>query len=291
MIDGSHLFFFGFGYCAARIAALLRQEGVQVAMSGTTRSEEKLQLGASAVQLRRFDGQQPMEQAEQALAQVTHLLVSVPPGAEGDPALRLHREALRAAPRLRWVGYLSSTQVYGDTAGEWVDERTVPTSSSPRLTAEGQWLEFGRERSVPVHILRLGGIYGPGAGRNAMAMLQAGTARRVVRPGLVFNRVHVDDIAATVRAAARARGESGVYNVVDDRPLPPQDVIVAAARLLGQPPPPEVSFDDPSLPPFVSAMYSGYHRVKNDKIKDELGVMLRYPDILQGLAALHAQGR
>jgi nucleoside-diphosphate-sugar epimerase len=296
----SHLFCFGYGYCARHLAATLRAGAADFEVSGTTRTEERrAQLEGDGDRVRLFDGERPLVGAEEVLAEATHLLISIAPDDLGDSTLRLHREALAGARRLRWIGYLSTTGVYGDTGGGWVDEETEPRPEHERgrarRAAEAEWLEFGREASIPVRVFRLAGIYGPGPGRNALSRLRAGTARRVVKPGMVFNRIHVDDIVATLRASmAGAVGpevvQGAVYNVADDRPLPPEDAIVCAARLLGVEPPPEVPFDDPALPPFVRSFYVGCTRVRNQKIKSELGVTLRYPDVVAGLTGLAALG-
>jgi nucleoside-diphosphate-sugar epimerase len=292
-----HLFCFGFGYCASRLAAALRADGADIELSGTTRTGARAGVEGLDVRLHRFDGAAPLDQAEALLAEITHVLVSVPPGPAGDPVLRLHAGDLHQARRLQWLGYLSTTGVYGDAGGGWIDEDTPPRpdhdGARARLAAEDGWRALGRELAVPVRVFRLAGIYGPGPGRNAIDRVAAGVAQRIVKPGMVFNRIHVDDIVATLRASIErtAAGEGGpdaVYNVADDRPLPPQDAIVRAAALLGVEPPPEIPHDDPSLSPFVRSFYLGCARVRNDRIKASLGVRLRHPDVLAGLDAIAA---
>ncbi|WP_371679619.1 SDR family oxidoreductase [Microvirga sp. KLBC 81] len=196
------------------------------------------------------------------------------------------------APRLRWIGYLSTVGVYGDAQGAWVDENTptqpVNERSRHRVTAEGQWLAFGKRGSVAVQIFRLAGIYGPG--RNALRKVADGTARRIIKPGQVFNRIHTADIAQVLMASIEHPSRSAIYNVADDEPGPPQDVITYAARLLGLEPPPEVSFEAATLNAMARSFYRDNKRVRNVRIKDELGVRLRFPTYREGLDALYASG-
>ena len=283
----NRLFVFGLGYTAAAVGALLREKGWPV--SGTVRSPEKFE----SVKRRGFvpllfsDG----NGIGLALRGATHCLVSVPPGEAGDPVLAAHREALRRAGSLRWAGYLSTIGVYGDLQGAWADEETPAEPGtgrgSARIEAETAWSAFCREHALPLDIFRLAGIYGPG--RNPLDRVRAGGARRVVKPGQVFNRIHVEDAAQTVAAAMlQERGEAGtrVFNVADDEPAPPQDVILFAAGLIGVPPPPEVPFESAELSPMARSFYSGNRRMRNDKIKAELGVVLSYPTYREGLRAL-----
>jgi len=286
----SRLFCFGLGYTALALARLKRSEGWHV--GGTVRSAEK------AAALRRegcealvFDGSAPGEGVAPALAGATHLLVSVGPRGEGDPVLRHHAEDVARARALRWIGYLSTIGVYGDRQGAWVDETTQPVAegrAGPRLEAEAGWLALGRRTGVAAHVFRLGGIYGPG--RNVLLSVADGSARRVVKPGQVFNRIHVDDIAAVLAASMALPRAGAVYNVVDDEPSPPEDPILEAARLLGRPPPPAVPFETAELSPMAREFYSASRRVRNALVKSELGVRLAYPSYREGLAALHAAG-
>jgi len=223
-----------------------------------------------------------------ALARASHLLSSVAPDGEGDPVLRALGPQIAAA-NLDWVGYLSTTGVYGDHGGDWVDEDTALTPATARgrarVAAEADWQALG----VPLHIFRLAGIYGPG--RGPFAKLRAGTARRIVKPGQVFSRTHVADIAQ-VLAASIARPDPGrIYNVCDDDPAPPQDVIAHAAQLLGLPVPPEEPFETADLSPMARSFYAESKRVRNDRIKDELGVRLLFPTYREGLAAILAEER
>lgn len=283
----SNLFAFGLGYSAIEIGAILKAGGWRV--SGTVRSTAK------AAELEK-EGMSPMlfgerGAVEDALQTATHLLVSTPPGDKGDPALSAYSAAVRGAPALSWIGYLSTIGVYGDHHGDWVDEET-PTAAprgrkSARVLAEQAWEALAKERELPIDIFRLAGIYGPG--RSPLDRIRAGDARRIVKHGQVFNRIHVEDIAQTIIAAIRRErcgGGSRLYNVGDDEPAPPQDVLLYAAELIGAPPPPEIPFDEAELSPMARSFYENSKRVHNTKIKRELGVVLRYPTYREGLQAL-----
>lgn len=271
---------FGHGYSARALVPLL--PGWRVI--GTTRSPGKAEgLHAQGIEPRVFPG----DDLAPDVAAATHLLSSIAPDEEGDPVLRAHGEAIaEAAPRLDWAGYLSTTGVYGDHRGGWVDEDTPPAPSTARgaarVRAEADWRAVP---GLPLHVFRLAGIYGPG--RGPFAKIRAGTARRIVKPGQVFSRIHVDDIAATLRASIDRPEAGAVYNVCDDAPAPPQDVIADAARLLGLPPPPELAFDEAELSPMARSFYAESKRVRNDRIK-ALGVRLRHPDHHSGLRAILA---
>lgn len=275
---------FGHGYSARALARLLLPDGWRVI--GTTRSEDKLaglrDTGAEAL---RFPG----DDLRPALAEASHLLISAGPNEQGDPVLgELHDAIAEAAPRLSWVGYLSTTGVYGDHGGGWVDETTpiAPTTRRGkwRKAAEDAWLSVP---DLPVHVFRLAGIYGPG--RGPFAKVRAGTAKRVIKQGQVFSRTHVEDIGQVLRASIAQPNPGRVYNVCDDDPAPPQDVIAYAAELLGLPLPPEVDFETAEMHPMARSFYSDSKRVRNDRIKDELGVVLKYPDYHSGLKALLAE--
>ena len=282
-MTGSHLFCFGFGYSALALARRLAALGWVV--TGTCRSAEKVatlrEAGFSATL---FDREQPVDPA--ALHGVSHLLVSVPPDAAGDPVLALHGNDIAALPELAWLGYLSTTGVYGDRGGGWVDEtgRLLPTGERGRrrVAAEQGWLG----RGVPVHTFRLAGIYGPG--RSAFEALRAGTAKRVDKPGQVFSRIHVEDLASVLIASMSRPRPGAVYNVCDDDPAPPEAVVAHAAELLGIDPPPLVPFEDAGLSPMARSFYDDNKRVSNRLIKTELGVSLRYPHFRAGLAAILA---
>lgn len=217
---------------------------------------------------------------------VTHLLLSVAPTAEGDPVLNAYRDEIaKRADQFAWVGYLSTTGVYGDRGGDWVSEDDALTPSTRR----GQWRKSAEAAwraipGLPLHIFRLAGIYGPG--RGPFAKVRAGTARRIVKPGQVFSRIHVEDIAQVLEASIAQPNPGAIYNLCDDDPAPPQDVIAHAAELLGMPLPPEIPFDEAEMTPMARSFYAESKRVRNDRIKTELGVVLKYPDYRSGLRAL-----
>jgi nucleoside-diphosphate-sugar epimerase len=241
----------------------------------------------SAVPLPRFAG----EELSAALAEADHVLVSIPPGEAGDPVLNLHRADL-AALKPKALVYLSTVGVYGDHCGAWVDEesecRPISLRSRQRLQAEAGWRLFAEETGVPVAIVRLAGIYG--SGRGSFEKIRRGTARRIVKPGQVFNRIHVEDIAQIVEAALKKRAH-GIFNGTDDEPAPPEDVLAFAADVLGVKPPAEEAFADADLSPMARSFYGENKRVRNRKIKDVLAVRLKYPTYRQGLRAiLEAEG-
>ncbi len=223
-----------------------------------------------------------------ALRNTTHLLVSIAPSAAGDPVLAHFRDDLAAAP-LRSVVYLSTIGVYGDHQGAWVDETSpchpVSLRTRQRIEAEDAWRAFAAETGVPLAIIRLAGIYGPG--RGPFDKIRRGTARRIVKPGQVFNRIHVDDIAAIVDAAFEQRAD-GIFNAADDEPAPPEEVLAHAASLLGLPPPTEIAFDDAEMTPMARSFYGENKRVRNDRIKSNLGIRLAHPTYREGLAAILA---
>ena len=290
MTEPLRLFVFGLGYSALALLREVRDRAAPVA--GTVRTAEKAaRLTAEGVDALVFDGTAPGEGVRDALAAATHLLVSVAPGETGDPVLAHHRADIAAAPLLRWIGYLSTVGVYGDYGGAFVSERTTPHPASERsrrrLAAEKAWAVLAAELGVPLAVFRIAGIYGPG--RNALQNLAEGTAKRIVKPGQVFNRIHVADIAETL-AAATAKEAAGVFNLADDEPAPPEDVVTHAAALMGVPPPPAVPFDEAELSPMARSFYGDNKRVSNRRIKDELGITLRYPTYREGLAALWQDG-
>ncbi len=276
---------FGHGFSARALGHLLRPQGWRVI--GTVRSPERLRdLEADGV-----DGViWPGADMGPLLDQATHLLSSVAPDEAGDPVLRaLGPEIAARATRLAWVGYLSTTGVYGDRQGDWVDESSALTPATRRgrlrVEAEAAWRAIP---GLPLHIFRLAGIYGPG--RGPFEKVRNGTARRIIKPNQMFSRIHVDDIAQ-VLAASIARPEPGaIYNVCDDDPAPPEDVIAHAAELLGLPIPPAQDFATAEMTPMARSFYAESKRVRNDRIKDELGVRLLYPDYRTGLRALLAAG-
>ncbi|MBX3499328.1 MAG: SDR family oxidoreductase [Alphaproteobacteria bacterium] len=286
----SRLLCFGLGYSARYLAARLRRRGWSLV--GTCRTPESTAaLSDAGIEPLLFDGRQPV--AQEAFAGVTHVLSSVPPDHDGDPAFRLHRDWLDAhAGTLAWIGYLSTTGVYGDTAGGWVDETSPLAPSNDRsqwrVVAEQQWLGLWQGHGAPVHVFRLPGIYGPG--RSAIDQVRAGTARRIDKPGQVFSRIHVEDIAATLAASIEKPRGGALYNVADDEPAPNALVIAHAFELLGQPVPPAIPYDRiaPSLTPMARSFYADSRRVRNRLIKQELGVQLTYPTYREGLRAILA---
>jgi nucleoside-diphosphate-sugar epimerase len=281
-----HLLCFGLGFAARILAARLASEGWTV--SATSRSER----GADAIRKSGyrafvFDGTAPLPSA--ALDGVTHVVASAPPDAAGDPVLLQHAAdfASRAA-QFSWVAYLSTTGVYGDHGGGLVTEDTplTPNTSrgSNRLNAENQWLALWRAHRLPVHIFRLAGIYGPG--RNQLQALIDGTAKRIIKPGQVFSRIHVDDIASILEASMARPNPGRAYNVCDDEACPPQDVVEFGARLLGLPVPSDTPFEAAELSAMARSFYADSKRVSNARIKQELGVTLRYPTYREGLSAI-----
>ncbi len=283
----SRLVCVGLGYCAAALGRRLQGQGWSVAGSART-AEAVSDLRAQGFEAALFTGEAPGADMPALLASATHLLLSAPPDDHGDPLLRHHRADLARASRLRWIGYLSTVGVYGGWDGAWVDEATAPKPTSPRaqarVAAEQAWLAFGADANIPTHVFRLAGIYGPG--RNALLNVREGRARRVIKRGQVFNRIHVADIAATLEASIAKPHAGAVYNVADDEPAPPQDPIVFAAGLLGVAPPPEVPFEQAELSPAARGFYGESKRVRNARIKTELGVRLAYPTYREGLTAL-----
>jgi nucleoside-diphosphate-sugar epimerase len=282
------LFCFGLGYTGLALARRLLVEGWSIA--GTTRTAERqARLAAKGVDVHLFDRDRPLMDAAAALAGTTHLLTSIPPDEIGDPVLDHHLADLRRSATLQWVGYLGTTGVYGDRGGAWVSEEdpVAPTMARTRsrAAAEDRWLRSG----LPAHVFRLAGIYGPGLGRNALDAVRAGTARRIVKPGQVFGRVHVDDIVQVLRASIARPDPGAVYNVADDEPAPPQDVIAFACELLGVAPPPEVPYEQAELSPMARSFYADNRRIANARIKRELGVRLRYPTYREGLRAILEQ--
>jgi nucleoside-diphosphate-sugar epimerase len=276
---------FGHGYVARALAPRLLARGWRVI--GTTRDPDK------AAALRR-EGVEPVMWPDgdlsEAIAAATHILASAAPDADGDPVLARHADEIgRMAPRLSWAGYLSTTGVYGDHDGGWVDEATPLTASTQRgqrrVAAETQWRAIP---GLPLHIFRLAGIYGPG--RGPFEKVRQGTARRIVKPNQVFSRVHVADIAQVLEASIDRPNPGAAYNVCDDDPAPPQDVIGYAAELLGLPQPPEVPFEEAEMSAMARSFYAESKKVDNTRIREELGVALRYPDYRAGLRALLAAG-
>jgi nucleoside-diphosphate-sugar epimerase len=284
------LLIFGLGYTAGFYAAQAVAHFDQV--TGTTRAPQGDAIGR--VRILPFDGaaEAGHSRLRSALQEADALLVSAGPDALGDPVLRRLEAEIAAAPRLKKIVYLSTIGVYGDHGGHWIDEsaeaRPSNARSRTRLEVEAQWLALGARAGKPVYVLRLSGIYGPG--RNVLVKLRDGTAKRLVKPGQVFNRIHVADIARAIDACLLSDTPAGIYNITDDEPAPPQDVVLYAAILLGVAPPPEQDFVAAELTPMARSFYGENKRVSNLRMKADLGVELAFPTFREGIAALAAQG-
>lgn len=275
---------FGHGYSARALARLLVPQGWRI--YGTTRKAEKCaELEAEGVTPVMW----PDGDLNTAFEEASHILISAAPGEDGDPVLlRYASELLKMVPRLEWAGYLSTTGVYGDHNGAWVDERAALTPATKRgqmrVDAEAAWANIP---GLPLHIFRLAGIYGPG--RGPFSKVRNGTARRIIKDGQIFSRIHVEDIAQVLAASISKPNPGAAYNVCDNNPAPPQDVIGYAAELLGVPLPPEVAFEEADMSPMARSFYAESKKVDNTRIKEELGVQLIYPDYQTGLQALLAE--
>ena len=291
-LSPGHVFFFGLGYTALRLARRMRDAGWQV--SGTVRSEEKAAALAQAegFTVHAFDGTAPLA-ASDPFAGVTHLVDTVPPRAILVPALDQHGDDLRACETLSWVGYLSTPAVYGDRQGGIVTEDEPPTPGSRRgelrASAERAWLDAFPGSRVAVQVFRIAGIYGPGEGRNALEQLKAGKVRIIDKPGQVFNRIHVDDIGSILLASMARPRDGGIYNVADNEACPPADPIVFAADLLGIDPPPAIPFASAEMSEMARSFYSECKRLDTTRLREELGVELTYPTYREGLRAIAAE--
>ena len=281
-----NLFCFGLGYCADYLSAKLIKQGWQV--SATCRTSEKAAvLEASGIRPVLLSGKKV---TVTDLGKADHILISVPPEQDGsDPVLNFAGAALAALQdQIKWVGYLSTTGVYGDHQGAWIDEETpaglLSERGQRRVAVEAQWAATG----LPMHYFRLAGIYGPG--RNSLRALQNGTARRVVKQGQVFSRIHLADITRILEASMANPNAGRAYSVCDDTPAPPQDVVTYAAELMGVSPPALQDFATAELSPMARSFYGENKRIRNNRIKEELGVSLEYPDYRAGLSALWESG-
>lgn len=287
----THLLILGAGFSGKAIGQTFRAAGFSV--SGTTRSAEKSEgLRALGIAPILYDGGPIPEALAADMARATHVVQSIAPGKEGDPLFRAGMPPISALmPKLAWAGYLSTVGVYGDHKGGWVDEDTalnpVSARSIERVEAENRWLDFGRASGLPVAVLRLAGIYGPG--RNALRNMEEGTARRLVKKDQVFNRIRVEDIGRSALFLAQ-KSLGGLWNITDNEPGPPQDVVAEAARLMGLPVPPDIPFETAELSPMARSFYAENKRVSNAKLR-AAGFELRFPDYRQSLAELHAAGR
>lgn len=289
--DAKRLFCFGLGYTALTLVNKLAAQGWTIA--GTVRTAEKAEALASQdlgarIETFLFDRDRPLDDAGAALAGTTHLLSSVPPDAAGDPVLDAHFRDIAALKGLQWIGYLSTTGVYGDRGGDWVDETGTlePTGERGRrrVAAERHWTGLHEESGLAVHLFRLAGIYGPG--RSQFRALRDGTSRRVVKPGQVFNRIHVEDIAQVLAASMAQPSSARAYNLCDDEAANPSEVIAYAAELLGIEPPPAVPFEAAELSPMAQSFYRDSKRVSNERIKRDFGIELLYPTYREGLRAV-----
>ncbi|MFK7839446.1 MAG: SDR family oxidoreductase [Bdellovibrionales bacterium] len=286
MTQQNKLFCFGYGYSCDYLGHELSAQGWRV--SGTTRNTEKRDtLKNRDVDAHLFDYECPLPDPLLTLRDVTHLVISTPPGDDGDPAFLMHAEDILQLPNLQWIGYLSTTGVYGDRDGGWVDENSEirPNSKrgSRRAHAEEQWLSLVKSHNLPVHVFRLAGIYGPG--RSALDSIRAGVARRIEKAGHAFSRIHVEDIAQILIASMRYPNPGAAYNICDDVAAPSHEVIAHACELLARPIPPLIPFDEADLSPMARSFYADNKRVRNNRIKDELKVDLKYKNYIDGLQA------
>lgn len=280
-----HLFCFGCGYTARRLAKRFMASGGTV--SGTARSPEGVsELKSLSIDAHLFDGSAPLPAS--TFEGVTDLLCSIPPDEHGnDGVLSLHKDTLTALLDLRWAALLSTTGVYGDTGGEWVDEHAplnpMNTRAARRVAAEKVWLAWGKEKQTPVQVFRLPGIYGPG--RTPFARLRAGKAQRIYKPNHVFNRIHLDDIVSALLLGMQHPNRGPVFNLADNEPAPADDVLAYAAKLIGLPAPPRVPIDQAALSPMAQSFYAESKRVSTAFAREQLGFVPRFPSYREGLAA------
>lgn len=285
--DLNRIFCFGYGYTASFLAQYLKQQSDKKwQIAGTTRDPEKQHdLRENGIAAYLFDSEKPLGDPLYLLENTSHLLISTPPDDTGDPVFNMHAEDIRILKSLKWIGYLSTTGVYGNRDGGWVDEESEcrPTSKrgNRRVKAERQWLNLARKHDLPLHVFRLSGIYGPG--RSALDSLRAGNARRIEKPGHAFNRAYVKDIASILYASMTHPKPLSIYNIADDIPAPSHEVLAYAAKLLGQEAPPLIPYGSVDMAPMLHSFYRDNKRVSNIKIKDSLGVSLEYPSYKEGL--------
>ena len=278
---------FGHGYTAGYLTRLAVAEGWQV--TGTTRAHaDRVTEAGAAVRL--WPGQSDLIRED--IAQADAILVSAPPTEAGD-AVRAEFAAEIAQAQPKWLGYLSTTGVYGDRQGDGVDEDSPLEPSTARgqarVDAEAAWQALASSHDLPLHIFRLAGIYGPG--RGPFAKLRAGTARRIIKPGQVFSRIHVEDAAQILMASIKAPRPGAIYNLCDNQPAPPQEIIACAAGMIGMPVPEAEPFESAEMTPMARSFYADSKKVSNARIKDDLGITLKYPDYRSALAAiLKAEG-
>lgn len=288
MTDGSKLFCFGYGYTADALARALKAEG-NWQIAGTTRDPAKRDAMIDhGIDAEVFNFEHAVADPITLLSGTTHVLISTPPDDNGDPTFRLHGEDIARISSIKWVGYLSTTGVYGDRAGDWVDENSnvQPTTKrgARRARAEQQWQSLYLAYGLPLHTFRLAGIYGPG--RSSLDSVRAGVARRINKPGQAFSRIHIDDIVQVLRASMDRPRPGAIYNVADDYPAPSHEVIAYTCELLDKEPPPLLDYASADLAPITMSFYSDNKRIRNDLMKDELGVRLRYPTFREGLLGI-----
>lgn len=278
-----HIFCFGLGYSALSLVKQLLSDGWRV--SGTCRTSEKCErLRIAGITAYIFDTDLPLQEIWD-LQSVTHVLHSIPPNEHiGDTVYQHHLNELRKLPNLEWLGYLSTTGVYGDHGGAWVNEATKinppPGRNQRRADAESLWLASG----LPAHIFRLSGIYGKG--RSIIDELKVGTAHRIYKEGQVFSRIHVEDIALILRSSIQAPNPGRIYNCADNKPAPQNEVVEYAAKLLKIAPPALVNFENAELSEMAKSFWASNRRIKNERIKQELNVQLKYPSYIEGLLSL-----
>ncbi len=279
------LFCFGRGFAAQALAKRMRPHGWNI--SGTCRAMDK-EDSLKDLSVLPFDGTHATEEIRNALSKATHLLVSIPPQPSGDVVLQKFSSQIAECKNLQWIGYISSTGVYGDTQGKWVDESSplqpVTELNERRVEAENGWLDMVKENGCPVMVFRCVAIYGPG--RNLLISVKQGRARRIEKPGLVFSRIHVEDLAQTLEASIKNPRPGEIYNVSDDEPSPPSEAVEYACKLLNIAPPPLIPFESADLSEIARGFYLTCKRVDNKKIKEELGVKLKYPNNKSGLDAI-----
>ncbi|MCF8467760.1 MAG: SDR family oxidoreductase [Sneathiella sp.] len=277
------LFCFGLGFTARQLASDFPDWEIM----GTSRTADD-DAATGHIPLYPFRRDCPVPDFANLAQDVSHILLSVPPDDLGDPVFDIMAGEIAKLPALKWIGYLSTTGVYGDLQGDWVNEASPYNPSGlrgqRRMEAELAWRSLYEKKGLPLHIFRLPGIYGPG--RNQLVSVKAGKARRIDKPGQIFSRIHVADLAAILMASMKKPDPGAIYNVADDEPAPPADVVAYAAELLGMPPPPLQDFETAELSPMARSFYADSKRVSNTKIKSELGISLRYPTYRQGLTAL-----
>lgn len=281
---------FGLGFSAKAFVDFARDHFSEITATVTTR-EKATRLSTDQCHVHVFNNSEADDKIAAALQQADALLISIGPDEQGDPVLRRYANEIEQSKTLRWIGYLSTIGVYGDAQGGWVDETTLPTPSHARtimrVKVEQEWLSLGERAHKPTQIFRLAGIYGPG--RNPILNLVQ-RAQRIIKPGQVFNRIHVDDIAQTLLASLAKPRAGAIYNVTDNEPAPPQDVLTFAAEIMGVEPPPEIPFEKAVMSEMARSFYADNKRVSNRLIREELGVTLLHPTYREGIRALAAQG-